>query len=197
MLIWKRPDDLTPRPSGRMGAHMHASEFDEAWEDDFSATEREEQELGQLILGAAIRELEPPAAVLVPESASIDAVIETMLDRGLGAVLVQREGRVVGIFTERDVLRRVVSLAVSRERPVSEVMTPDPEALDRDDGIAFALNRMVVGGFRHILIKDEKGGSPALLSQRDVVAFVVSRMPKRVLNLPPEPHLEARNPDGG
>ena len=71
---------------------MHASEFDEAWEDDFSATEREEQELGQVILGAPIRELEPPAAVLVPETASIESVIQTMLDRGLGAVLVQREG---------------------------------------------------------------------------------------------------------
>ena len=175
----------------------HASEFDEAWDDDFSATEREEQELGQFILNAPIREMEPPAAVLVPETASIESVIHVMLEKGLGAVLVQREGRTVGIFTERDVLRRVVSLAVSRERPVSEVMTPDPESLGPDDGIAFALNRMVVGGFRHILIVDDKGGAPALLSQRDVVAFIVSRIPKRVLNLPPEPHLEARNPDGG
>jgi CBS domain-containing protein len=176
---------------------MHASEFDEAWEDDLSATEREEYELGQFILGAPIRQMEPPAAVLVPETASIDSVIQTMLERGLGAVLVQREGRIVGIFTERDVLRRVVSLAVNRERPVAEVMTPEPEALDPDDGIAFALNRMVVGGFRHIPIVDGKGGAPALLSQRDVVAFIVARIPKRVLNLPPEPHLEARNPDGG
>ncbi|HEY7509451.1 MAG TPA: CBS domain-containing protein [Vicinamibacteria bacterium] len=176
---------------------MHASEFDEAWDDDLSATEREEQELGQFILDSPIRDMEPPAAVLVPESASIASVIQLMLDRGLGAVLVQREGRTVGIFTERDVLRRVVSLAVNRDRPVSEVMTPDPESLGPDDGIAFALNRMVVGGFRHILIADDKGGAPRLLSQRDVVAFIVSRIPKRVLNLPPEPHLEARNPDGG
>jgi CBS domain-containing protein len=175
----------------------HASEFDEAWDDDFSATEREEQELGQFILNAPIREMEPPAAMLVPETASIESVIQVMLEKGLGAVLVQREGRTVGIFTERDVLRRVVSLAVSRERPVSEVMTPDPESLGPDDGIAFALNRMVVGGFRHIPIVDDKGGRPALLSQRDVVAFVVGRIPKRVLNLPPEPHLEARNTDGG
>jgi CBS domain-containing protein len=176
---------------------MHASEFDEAWEDDDTATEREEQELGQLILEAPIRELEPPAAVLVPETASIHSVIQILLDKSLGAVLVQREGRVVGIFTERDVLRRVVSVAVNGERPVSEVMTPDPESLGPEDGIAFALNRMVIGGFRHILIVDDKGGPPALLSQRDVVAFVVARIPKRVLNLPPEPHLEARTPDGG
>jgi len=176
---------------------MHPSEFDEAWEDDLSSREREEQKLGETILTAPIRELEPPPAALVADSATIESVIQLMLERGLGAVLVQREGRIAGIFTERDVLRRVVSLAMSRERPVAEVMTPDPETLGPDDGIAFALNRMTVGGFRHIPIVDDKGSSPAVLSQRDVVNFIVSRLPSRILNLPPEPHLEAHSEDGG
>jgi CBS domain-containing protein len=175
---------------------MHASEFDEAWEDDLTASEREEQQLGEVILSAPIRDLDPPAAVVLPESATIENAIQTMLERSLGAVLVQREGRIAGIFTERDVLRRVVSIGVNRERPVSEVMTPDPERLRPDDGIAFALNRMIVGGFRHIPIIDDKGAA-AMLSQRDVVAFIVSRIPKRVFNLPPEPYLEAHSPDGG
>jgi len=156
---------------------MHASEFDEAWDDDLASREREEQQLGEVILAAPIRDL--------------------MLERGLGAVLVQRDGRTVGIFTERDVLRRVVSCAVAQDQPVSEVMTPDPDSLGPDDGVAFALNRMIVGGFRHIPIVDDEGEPVAMLSQRDVVAFIVSRMPKRILNLPPDPRLEARTPDGG
>ncbi len=176
---------------------MHSSEFNEAWEDDPVSREREEQHLGEVVLSATIRELEPAAAVLVTESASIESVIQQMLEQGLGAVLVQREGRTVGIFTERDVLRRVVSCGVGRDRPVSEVMTPDPESLGPDDGVAFALNRMIVGGFRHIPIVDDQGVPVAVLSQRDVVAFIVSRMPKRILNLPPEPRLEASTPDGG
>lgn len=176
---------------------MHSSEFDEAWDDDVTPREREEQRLGEVILGAPIRELEPPPVAEVAESAAIDSVIQLMLERGLGAVLVQREGRTVGIFTERDVLRRVVSCAVGGERPVSEVMTPDPETLGLDDGIAFALNKMIVGGFRHIPIVDDKGVPVAMLSQRDVVAFIVSRMPNRILNLPPDPRLEAHSPDGG
>jgi CBS domain-containing protein len=176
---------------------MHLSEFDEAWDDDLTSREREEQQLGEVVLSAPIRELEPPAAVFVAESASIESVIKLMLEQGLGAVLVQREGRTVGIFTERDVLRRVVSCAVGQDRPVSEVMTPDPESLHADDGVAFALNRMIVGGFRHIPIVDDRGAPVAMLSQRDVVAFIVSRMPKRILNLPPDPRLEARTADGG
>jgi CBS domain-containing protein len=176
---------------------MHSSEFDESWEDDPSFREREEQQLGEVILAAPIRELEPPVAVLVAESASIESVIQLMLERGLGAVLVQSGGRTVGIFTERDVLRRVVSCAVAQDRPVSEVMTPEPDNLGLDDGVAFALNRMIVGGFRHIPIVDDQGAPVAMLSQRDVVAFIVSRMPKQVLNLPPDPRLEARTRDGG
>jgi len=80
---------------------------------------------------------------------------------------------------------------------VGEVMTPDPETLGPDDGIAFALNRMILGGYRHIPIVDEAGEPLAVLSLREVVSFIVSLLPARVLNLPPEPRLEAHSADGG
>lgn len=177
---------------------MGISEFEEAYEeDDPVQREREEQKLGAAILNAPIRALEPRPAASVPESATIREAIELMLDRGIGAVLVEREGRAAGIFTERDVLRRVVSSDIDLSRPVSEVMTRDPEALGPDDGIAFALNRMIVGGFRHIPIVDDAGRPLAVLSQREVVAYFVSLLPGRVLNLPPEPGLEAHSTDGG
>jgi CBS domain-containing protein len=112
-------------------------------------------------------------------------------------VLVVEDCRAVGIFTERDVLRRVVSEDLDQGRPVREIMTPSPETLGLDDGIAFALNRMIIGGFRHIPILDEQGAPRAVLSQREVVAFIVSLLPHRFLNLPPEPVHEARSADGG
>jgi CBS domain-containing protein len=112
-------------------------------------------------------------------------------------LVVDERGRVGGIFTERDVLRKVAASGAGPSRPVSEVMTPDPESLGLDDGIAFALNRMILGGFRHIPIVDDAGLPLAVLSLREVVAFIVSLLPSRVLNLPPEPRLEARSSDGG
>jgi CBS domain-containing protein len=173
------------------------SEFDDGYEDEPNEYEREEQELGEAILGATIQDLEPRPAATVKETASIKQAIQVMLDRNLGAVLVEREGKAVGIFTERDVLRRVIRTGIDRERPVEEVMTPDPEILSPDDSIAFALNRMVVGGYRNIPIVGDAGQPPALLSQREVVAYIVSVLPSRVLNLPPVPNLEARSTDGG
>jgi CBS domain-containing protein len=177
---------------------MGMSEFDDAYDDEPNEYELEERQLGEAILGAAIHDLEPRPAAMVKETTSIKQAIHVMLERNLGAVVVERDGKPVGIFTERDVLRRVIRTGIDQERPVEEVMTPDPESLSPEDSIAFALNRMVVGGYRNIPIVDEKGGKPlALLSQREVVAYIVSVLPARVLNLPPLPNLEARSTDGG
>jgi CBS domain-containing protein len=176
---------------------VQLSEFDDAHDDDTTARDVEEQRLGEAILGAPIRALDPRKAVTVPETATIREAIHLMLEGEIGAVLVVRDGRSVGIFTERDVLRRVATTGMDLSRPVAEVMTRDPEVLDPDDGIAFALNRMIVGGFRHVPIVAGEGKPLAVLSLREVVSFVVSLLPARVLNLPPEPHLAARSTDGG
>jgi CBS domain-containing protein len=176
---------------------MTSSEFDEAYEDEPSARDRREQELGEAILNAPIRILEPQPAVTLGEEATIGEAIRLMLERSIGAILVLRGGKATGIFTERDVLRQVASGGVDRSRTLREVMTPDPEVLGLDDGIAFALNRMILGGFRHIPIVDEDGAPRAVLSQREVVAFIVSLLPGHVMNLPPAPMHEARSADGG
>jgi CBS domain-containing protein len=176
---------------------MGISEFDEAWEDDPDHMGEQERRVGEALLHVPIRALEPHEAVTVPASASIGESIRIMLDRGIGALLVTAPGGgIAGIFTERDVMRRVAAPGVAHSRPVSDVMTPDPETLAPDDGVAFALNRMVIQGYRHVPIVD--GDEPlGILSVRDVVRYIVSLMPARVLNLPPEPSLEARSPEGG
>jgi CBS domain-containing protein len=177
---------------------MGVSEFDDAWEDeDESALAREAGRLGEGILGCAIRALEPKSAVCVTEDTPIRDALALMVERDIGAVLVEREGKAIGIFTERDVLRRVALGAVDSSRPLREVMTKDPETLGPDDGIAFALNKMVVGGYRHVPIVDDEGRPLALLSLREVVSFIVELLPGRVLNLPPDPRLEAHSQDGG
>lgn len=179
---------------------MGSSEFDEAYEDEDDAPfDRQSAllRLGDALLDASIRTLDPQSAVTVDEQTSIADAIRCMIDEGIGAVLVTRDGRAVGIFTERDVLKRVSSLGVDHGQPVSAVMTREPECLDLDDGIGFALNRMIEGGFRHVPILDGEGRPVAVLSLREVVAFIVSLLPARIMNLPPAPALEARSTDGG
>ena len=178
---------------------MGISEFDDAWEDDEneSGLLREARRLGEGILGSSIQALEPRPAVCLGEDATIREAITLMAEREIGAVLVEREGKAVGIFTERDVLRRVALGGMDQSRPVREVMTKDPETLGAGDGIAFALNKMIGGGYRHVPVVDDTGRPVAVLSLREVVSFIVDLLPGRVLNLPPEPRLEAHSEDGG
>jgi CBS domain-containing protein len=177
---------------------MGFSEFDEAYEDDVSRHADEERKLGEAILHAPIRALKPKPAVSIDEGASIGEAVQLLIDRHIGALVVTGDdGGIVGIFTERDVLRRVARSGIDTSRPVKDVMTHEPETLRLEDGIAFALNRMVVHGYRHVPILDAASGQATILSVRDVVSFIVSMMPSRVINLPPEPGLEARAPHGG
>jgi CBS domain-containing protein len=177
---------------------MGTSEFDDAYDDeDEGALAREARRLGEGILGSSVRDLEPRPAVCVREDTPVREAVRLMIENRIGALLVERDGRAVGIFTERDVLRRVALSADDPSRPVRQVMTEDPESLGPNDAIAYALNKMIVGGYRHLPVVDPAGRPLAVLSLREVVSHIVELLPGRMLNLPPHPQLEAHSPDGG
>jgi CBS domain-containing protein len=90
-----------------------------------------------------------------------------------GAVAVIEDGRAIGIFTERDVLKRVAQLPERLALPVTEVMTPDPVILRESDTIATALNKMGSGGFRHMPLASAEG-LVGIVTARDVLNWVMA-----------------------
>ena len=120
-------------------------------------------------------------------------VLDTMAKKHIGAVLITKNKKIAGIFAERDTLIKHIYRLDNLKRPVGELMTPNPECLMPQDSIAFALNRMIRGGYRHIPLIDASEAPVGLLSMRDIVAFVVSHFPAEVFNLPP--HSEHNPPD--
>jgi len=93
--------------------------------------------------------------------------------------------RLVGILTERDLLLKMENADL--DAPVSRLMTPDPETLELDDPIVWALNRMSVGGYRHVPLVDRDGRPVGILSVKDIVHYIVALFPNEVLTLPPDP----------
>ena len=83
---------------------------------------------------------------------------QRMASRSVGAMLVIESGRLIGIFTERDVLFRVVAKGLDAKRTrVAEVMTPKPVTVDADLPLGYALVVMHREGFRHLpVVKDGK-----------------------------------------
>jgi len=157
---------------------VHMSEFDDAYDD--------QQRIREAILETPISDLPLRDPILVCYTSSVADAVRNMNDHHTGCVLVEKDGKLIGIFTERDVLTKDFFRADSHTVPVESVMTPNPETLEPEDSIAFALNKMSVGGYRHIPIVD--GAKPVgVLSVRDVVDFLVDLFPSDVLNLPPSP----------
>ncbi|MEO8605480.1 MAG: CBS domain-containing protein, partial [bacterium] len=74
--------------------------------------------------------------------------------------------------------------------PIGEVMTPEPECLTLDDGIAYALNIMHDGGFRRIPLVDDDGHPTGVVTMRNIVDDIVDLFAHEVLNLPPKPTSE-------
>ena len=122
---------------------------------------------------------------------SVKEAMHSMRKRHRGCVLITEDGtvrsRLVGIFTERDVLLEVIDSGRNpADVPLADVMTADPESLPIDAKLAWALNMMSVGGFRHLPVTDERGWPAFILSVRDIVEFLVESFPAEILNLPPQ-----------
>ena len=131
-------------------------------------------------------------ATVAPET-TVEEALDVMVAKKIGGLLVVEDGKVVGIFAERDALMKRLYDTKGLDRPVREFMTRDPDCLTIHDGIAVALNRMVEGGYRHIPLVNADHAPVGILVMRDVVRYVVSFFPAEVLNLPP--HSEHDPPD--
>jgi CBS domain-containing protein len=94
-------------------------------------------------------------------------VAQSMVARDVGAVLVMEDARLVGILTERDVLRAVAS-GLDETTVVADWMTRDPDTLDSDESTRQAATLMIHGGFRHLPIM-EAGEVVGMLSIRDLM----------------------------
>lgn len=118
--------------------------------------------------------LNPRPAECVGLQTSIAEAISRLQGRNMGCVLVTgNEGELAGIFTERDVLYKVVGLIGNLDAiPVESLMTPGPSALKPSDPISHALHLMGIHGFRHVPLVDEDGIPVGYISFRDIVRFM-------------------------
>ncbi len=130
-------------------------------------------------------ELSPPLS-LPPQSTLADAV-QLMQKHQVGYVLVCQERRVLGIFTERDLIQRVLEPDRPLTLALSACMTPEPMTVKRTEPIASALRLMLKGGYRRLPVVDAAGLVVGILSVKRIVRYLVEHFPGTIYNLPPAP----------
>ena len=110
----------------------------------------------------------------VEADSSVLEAARLMMEQRIGAVPVMRSGQLVGIFSERDVMNRVVAVGrLPGTTKVSEVMTANPKAVDVGESIENCLYLMREFGFRHLPIVDGKE-LKGLVSSRDILLRYIS-----------------------
>lgn len=122
------------------------------------------------LMADTVATLKPRSPVLLPSSASVGEAVRLLLDAEIGAVLiVNAEGRLAGIFSERDLLTKVAGGSTPLgDLPLDQFMTPKPETVCAGDTLAYALHKMDVGGYRHLPVVDD-GKPVGILSVRDLI----------------------------
>jgi len=144
-----------------------------------------------------IRMLEPATPISVETGTSLAEVIQKLQQHRIGCVLVTQDDRLEGIITERDLTLQVLGWGVDIETAtVDDFMTSDPECLQLYDPIAYAMNRMDLGGFRHVPIVDKFMRPIGIISVKDIVTLLVEEFPSAVMNLPPEPRVYPASREG-
>ncbi len=154
----------------------HCGECGQALTDMHLQTPQTEVE--RSLLKDQLAALAPNTPVTVSPDKPVGEVLVQMVDRSIGCVIiVDEEQRISGIFSERDALVKLNDRAAELfDRPVSEFMTASPQTLQSTAKIAFAVQRMDLGGYRHVPIVKESGELSGIISVRDILRYLTEKM---------------------
>jgi CBS domain-containing protein len=163
---------------------MHELDAD----DDYTSSgDPEDRSISPAVFNDTVGVLAPAEPVCLRETATVTDAAQSMLKARQAAVLiVDAGGRLTGIFTERDLLTRVIGRGLDpKGTALSAVMTPNPEVLSLRDRVAYAVHCMSVAGYRTVPLVDADGKPVGIVTVSDVIRWLANLFPTTVLNLPP------------
>lgn len=136
--------------------------------------------------------------VAIDQRSTVGTALETVQREGKGYVLLlDDDGKLAGLMTERDVLMKIVARDIRYDDSIAGYMTSAPRALTERETIATAIRLMDETGYQHIPIIDDSGAPVSVLRTIDIVKFLAEAFPAQVLNMPPEPHQTIQEEEGG
>jgi CBS domain-containing protein len=150
----------------------------------------------QEIRNCRVGHLELGEYVSADQRMSIREVLWRMRQCNTSTALVIRDDRLVGIFTERDVLHKVLTSPEVWARPVGELMTPDPVTIAPDADVLTALRLMREGHFRDVPVVETDGRVLGNLTDNAIARCLADHLQAEVLNLPPNPDQVVRTVEG-
>jgi CBS domain-containing protein len=131
--------------------------------------------------GALIKDIMSKPPLTVRKDASVQEAAKVMFNNRVGSVLVvDEDGKLTGIVTERDLVYLVASgkLHLASEYPVWEIMTENPVTANPNETVEDALLRMKEINVRHLPVVDEDGKPVGVVSIRDILSYMIDYLKK-------------------
>ena len=136
--------------------------------------------------------------IVLNEHVTLREAINNIQKYHIGCILLEQNNKITGIFTERDIVQHIVGNRHNLEKElVSDYMTKSPDVLHFQDPIAFALNKMISGGYRHIPIVDNAEKPVGLIAMQDIINHLGDYFFEDIVNLPPTPLRDQAQREGG
>ncbi len=108
--------------------------------------------------------------VSADQNMTVRAACRLMAEKKIGALLVLENQKIVGIFTERDALNKILAAGLDPDASVlAQVMAHEPQTIRANKPLAYALHMMTEGGFRHVPVVDDDGLPVGMVSARDAL----------------------------
>ncbi len=141
--------------------------------ESYKNKEKQPSGLERSIMEDRLSVLKPTLSVRIASDWPVKEVIHSMVEKRIGSVLIVEGGKLVGIFSERDIIRRIgTKYEEFADKPIRELMTANPESLSVNHTIAFALNRMALGDYRHIPVTDDENYPTGIVAVRDIIRYL-------------------------
>ena len=129
--------------------------------------------LERALTEATVGDMQITPFMEVSADTTVQEAVQMMEQDQIACLMVVKDQRLIGVFSERDVLNKVAAQHEQvKSRPIRDLMTPDPQTVYETDSPAKALNLMAVGGFRHIPVLGVDDRPTGILGPKRTTAFL-------------------------
>jgi CBS domain-containing protein len=154
-----------------------------------------QRELRSILRSTRVGDLKLTPCPILPPNATVGEAAVAMRRQSHGSAMVCAAGKVVGIFTERD-LMRVIASGKGLEVPLSQVMTANPKTVTEAETLFEVARSMDQGGYRRLPVVDSTGRPSAIVDVKALVHFLVEHFPSAIYNQASHEQLTAKDREG-
>ena len=178
---------------------FHLMSEDEEWYEGLESDDEESEMSEAVKIQDPISSLGLQPPLVVELGTNMKNALNSLQQEKQNCLLITDNNKLKGILTERDILLKVTGKGFDLDLvTVDEFMTEDPEFLSPEDPLAYALNKMHIGGFRHVPIVNDLMKPVGLISISNIISTIADYFSMEIINLPPlERIVDSKMQEGG